>query len=727
MNTVLHTKKRLNRKHFKMGAVYSRCKHTEKDGCGKFIFAAAFFVAAGKKGWSEMTKKKRLLALLLAVTTMLSLVTTACAAETETPTEEMSERQAVIETLATAYDAGEYAGEWVSFDMAAYARLKNKDVKFAAEYEADAYTAISNEDATVTDLAKAEVILNSLGLNSAAVKSEGNEPINNREKLAGVTEYMTYSDAIWMLFAGEQKTVTLTAEQVTAAIDKIEQNMNEDGLLFGSYAGQVYTDIDSTGWALSAIAPFTRDEEDSFGVKEKTTLMSEKMISALSTNQGENGSYGNTYTDASVICGLCGYGINPESDERFIKGETSLASAIMSYLNTEKNGFTSGYSPDTDSWATEQAFRALLAIEMYITGDCAPLNIYSFAAKADETKPEEDPEITPPTQPEVGEDPEVIPPPVPETPSAPEDDTITVTFQMNTHEKVWLPERSVEVQKDTSVAKLIRKVFDAEEIESKGLSTGYLRSVTYQGETWGEFDAGAGSGWIYYVNGDSPRVGIGSYKLSDGDSVLLTYVADYSESYGGGSSKEEKTEEKEENSAPTFNDLNGYSWAEAAILSLAKDGVIKGVGEGIFAPGNNITRADFIILLVRAFEQKSDSEENFSDVSKNDYFAKELAIAKNNGLVNGVGNNKINPRGSIKRCDMMVMVYRTLKKLGIELKSDKVNMLDMSSVPEYAKEAVTALISNGIVNGKGGYIAPNEHTTRAEVAVLLSRILEFIK
>ncbi len=667
-----------------------------------------------------MTKKKRLIALLLAVTTMLSLITTACAAETEEPAEELTERQAVIETLANAYGAGEYAGEWVSFDMAAYAKLKNKEVKFAAEYEADAYAAISNEDATVTDLAKAEVILNSLGLNSAEVKSEGKEPANNREKIAGVTEYITYSDAIWMLFAGEQKTVELTAEQVTSAIDKLEQSMNEDGLLFGSYAGQVYTDIDSTGWALAAIAPFARDEEDTFGVKEKAAAMSEKMISALSTSQVENGSYGNTYTDASVICGLCGYGINPESDERFIKGETSLASAIMSYLNTEKNGFTSGYSLDTDSWATEQAFRALLAIEMYINGNCEPFNIYSFAAKTDETIP---------IPPEEGEeDPEIIPPPVPEIPTEPEEDTITVTFQMNTHEKVWLSKKTVEIKENTSVSKLIKKVFDEEGIESKGLNTGYLRSVTYQGETWGEFDAGAGSGWMYYVNDERPNVGISSYKLSDGDFVLLTYVADYSGSYNGSDTKEEEVEEKEEEaekepiSVPAFNDISEYKWAEEAIISLAKEGIIKGTGEGTFSPANNITRADFIILLVRAFNQTSDNSENFSDVSENDYFAKELAIAKNNGLVNGVGDNKINPRGNIKRCDMMVMIYRALKKLGVELKSGEVNMPDMASVPDYAKEAVTALISNGIVNGKGGSIAPKDYTTRAEVAVLIDRV-----
>lgn len=42
-----------------------------------------------------------------------------------------------------------------------------------------------------------------------------------------------------------------------------------------------------------------------------------------------------------------------------------------------------------------------------------------------------------------------------------------------------------------------------------------------------EFDAGKNSGWMYKVNGVLPNYGVGSYKLKDGDSILLFYTVDY--------------------------------------------------------------------------------------------------------------------------------------------------------------------------------------------------------
>ena len=125
---------------------------------------------------------------------------------------------------------------------------------------------------------------------------------------------------------------------------------------------------------------------------------------------------------------------------------------------------------------------------------------------------------------------------------------------------------------------------------------------------------------------------------------------------------ENPNEETEGGDANTrFVDLGAYPWAEDAINSLANDGIIKGTSENTFSPEKNITRADFAILLVRAFEKESDNTENFSDVLDTDYFAKELEIARNTGLVSGIGDNKFAPRESIKRCDMMLMVYRVLK------------------------------------------------------------------
>ncbi len=180
-----------------------------------------------------------------------------------------------------------------------------------------------------------------------------------------------------------------------------------------------------------------------------------------------------------------------------------------------------------------------------------------------------------------------------------------------------------------------------------------------------------------------------------------------------------------------FIDLGAHAWAADAINSLADEGIIKGTSENTFSPGNNITRADFAILLVRAFEKTSDNTENFSDVSESDYFAKELAIARNTGLVNGIGDNKFTPRSFIKRCDMMLMVYRVLESEEIDLVGDGVldvpQYSDFDTVPEYAKEAVSALIGAGIVNGKNNLIAPEDNTTRAEVAVLLQRVLDFVE
>jgi len=175
-----------------------------------------------------------------------------------------------------------------------------------------------------------------------------------------------------------------------------------------------------------------------------------------------------------------------------------------------------------------------------------------------------------------------------------------------------------------------------------------------------------------------------------------------------------------------FTDLGNHAWAADAINTLADKGIIKGTSETTFAPAKNITRADFALLLVRAFEKESDNTENFADVSESDYFAKELAIARNTGLVGGIGDNKYAPKNAITRQDMMLIVYRALKSEGVEFETGEVEYEDFADVSDYAKEAVSALIGAGLVNGKNNLIAPKDNTTRAEVAVLLKRVLDFV-
>ena len=177
-----------------------------------------------------------------------------------------------------------------------------------------------------------------------------------------------------------------------------------------------------------------------------------------------------------------------------------------------------------------------------------------------------------------------------------------------------------------------------------------------------------------------------------------------------------------------FIDLGNHAWAADAINSLADEGIIKGTTPNTFSPAANITRADFAILLVRAFKLTSENTENFADVAESDYFAAELAVARNTGLVNGIGENKFAPRANITRQDMMVIVYRALSAMEkISASENAPEASDFATVADYAKEAVSALVNAGLVNGKNGLIAPKDNTTRAEVAVLLKRILDYIK
>jgi Uncharacterized protein contain chitin-binding domain type 3 len=180
---------------------------------------------------------------------------------------------------------------------------------------------------------------------------------------------------------------------------------------------------------------------------------------------------------------------------------------------------------------------------------------------------------------------------------------------------------------------------------------------------------------------------------------------------------------------PTFQDLASVPWAKQAIEVLASKGIINGTSSATFEPQANITRADFLKLLIGALGLQAEAEENFEDVSRSDYYYEAAGIAKKLGISSGVGNNKLNPKASITREDMMVMVERALKAAGKELGGNQANSLskfkDAAQVAGYAQDSIAALVQTGLIVGNANHINPKGSTTRAEAAVLLYRIYNF--
>ncbi len=175
----------------------------------------------------------------------------------------------------------------------------------------------------------------------------------------------------------------------------------------------------------------------------------------------------------------------------------------------------------------------------------------------------------------------------------------------------------------------------------------------------------------------------------------------------------------------TFNDLDGFGWAKKPIEVLASKGIISGTSVN-YSPLANVTRADFLYLLIKTLELTAETEGNFSDVPKDANYYEAVAVAKKLGISMGDGRNRLNPNAEISRQDMMVLTTRALKyanKLKAEGDSSKLDKFsDADSIAEYAKDSIAALINEGLILGDGTGIGPLDKTTRAAAAVLLYKI-----
>jgi len=175
----------------------------------------------------------------------------------------------------------------------------------------------------------------------------------------------------------------------------------------------------------------------------------------------------------------------------------------------------------------------------------------------------------------------------------------------------------------------------------------------------------------------------------------------------------------------TFIDLGGYDWASSSIYKLSKLGIIKGTSENTFSPANNITRADFAVLLSRTFNLKGEVTGNFDDVPAGEYFYQPIGILKSLDIAKG-SEGKYRPYDSITRQDIIVLTHRALTLLGNIKDSPDYDILnkfeDKGSISNYATESVCIMISRGIIKGNDGQLAPLNNATRAEAAVIFDRI-----
>lgn len=181
-----------------------------------------------------------------------------------------------------------------------------------------------------------------------------------------------------------------------------------------------------------------------------------------------------------------------------------------------------------------------------------------------------------------------------------------------------------------------------------------------------------------------------------------------------------------------FSDVADH-WAKDAVNDMGSRMVVTGVGDNLYAPDRNITRAEFAAVIVRALGLDTGMGENhFADVSESDWCCGYVQTATAYGIIEGYDANTFGPNDIITREQAMTMVARAMKITGLkpDLTDDEIADLlarfaDSSEASDYARGSIAAGLETGVVNGTSdNMIAPKDFITRAEAAALVQRLLK---
>lgn len=184
------------------------------------------------------------------------------------------------------------------------------------------------------------------------------------------------------------------------------------------------------------------------------------------------------------------------------------------------------------------------------------------------------------------------------------------------------------------------------------------------------------------------------------------------------------TKTDDQNQQKPFSDLDGVEWAREAIEYLAEKNVVSGTGSNTFSPNDPVTREQFVKMLVDALGFDKSTEIHFSDADQNMWYYPYLQRAYAAGIAEGIGEGRFGVGNHITRQDLAAMIYRAASKRGLQSSNTAVDYADADQISDYAKEAVAAMQSLGIISGMENHcFNPMQNATRAQAAKIIYGVM----
>lgn len=178
-----------------------------------------------------------------------------------------------------------------------------------------------------------------------------------------------------------------------------------------------------------------------------------------------------------------------------------------------------------------------------------------------------------------------------------------------------------------------------------------------------------------------------------------------------------------------YQDVQQGDWYYSAVSFAYYNGLMNGVADMLFDPNGTMTRAMLVTVLRRLDGGSADGTSPYTDVPEGTWYTDGVIWATENGIVNGVGNGKFDPNGTVTREQIATILYRYAAYRGVDV-SDRASLdlfTDAGAVSDYARApmqwAVQTKLISGRLDHKQLYLAPQSGGTRAEVATILMRFL----
>lgn len=179
----------------------------------------------------------------------------------------------------------------------------------------------------------------------------------------------------------------------------------------------------------------------------------------------------------------------------------------------------------------------------------------------------------------------------------------------------------------------------------------------------------------------------------------------------------------------TFLDIKNH-WAKPEIEQLASRFIIQGKTADLFSPNEEVTRAQFVVLLARMLSIPTrEYSGTFKDVPKSQTWAAGyIEAAQRHGITSGLGDGTFQPNRVITRQEMAAMIVRALRVENPDALQENSKMTkpftDDKQLSTTFKQEIYQATKAGLIKGlPDGSFNPLAKATRAQTSVVLYRAL----